>query len=177
MSVRLPSVLRDLWEDKPVLITLVVAVAAIIYIFYRQSHANLVAQATDQAGIQASQPVGGTYVEESHYTSMATTNNYATGTPFTPVASMTGAVAPVATSVPKATPTQSSSGGGLLGPHVRVFPNFKAGQFYYRSPQTGGKIVPVPLPSGTRYAPGANGRYWYWLPGSSQQQLLTSGEA
>lgn len=75
---------------------------------------------------------------------------------------------------PVVSPPTSSQ--GLLGANVRVFPNYKGpGTMYYRSPRTNGQILPIPLPAGTRYTPGGAGRYWYYLPGSNVQMLLTSG--
>jgi len=67
------------------------------------------------------------------------------------------------------------SNGGLLGPGIRFFPNYKNGVAYYRGPKTGGQIIPVPLPATTTYQPGANGRVWYQSPPGSPQKLLTSG--
>jgi hypothetical protein len=68
-----------------------------------------------------------------------------------------------------------ATGGGLLGPGVRFFPDYKDGLAYYRGPSTGGKILLVPLPPNTKYIPGASGRVWYQSPPGSTQKLLTSG--
>lgn len=171
--------LRDLYKDKPLFLTIVVGVVLFVYIVWKQNNANVVAPtAADTTGAATTGGGGsGTFVEDSYYqntpTSISTTNTY-TGTPGLAATPAT----PVATSTPKApvqTTTQPATGQGLLGKGVRIFPDYHGSQYYYRGPTTGGKIIPIPLPAGTRYAPGGNGRYWYWLPGNSKQMLLTIG--
>jgi hypothetical protein len=82
---------------------------------------------------------------------------------------------PAKSQPPKPAPVPVANNGGLLGPGIAFFPNYKNGVAYYRGPKTGGKIVPVPLPSTTTYQPGANGRVWYQSPPGSAGRLLTSG--
>jgi hypothetical protein len=76
---------------------------------------------------------------------------------------------------PQPAPKPVASGGGLLGPGIRFYPNYKNGVAYYRGPKTGGQIIPVPLPATTTYQPGAGGRVWYQSPPGSAGKLLTSG--
>jgi len=82
---------------------------------------------------------------------------------------------------PTAIPPIQSVGGvhndSLLGANVRLFPNYQnSGLMYYRSPRTGGQIIPVPLPRGTAYAPGAGGRYWYTPQGANDHHLLIAND-
>ena len=76
---------------------------------------------------------------------------------------------------PTPVPTPPATGGGLLGPGIRFYPNYKGGRAYYRGPSTGGQIILIPLPANTTYQPGANGRVWYQSPPGSPEKLLTSG--
>lgn len=75
----------------------------------------------------------------------------------------------------KSAPTYWPSADGLLGPGIRIL--IQNGQYLYRSENQGptnthGGFLPVPLPSGTKYKPGAQGRYYYETPGTNTWKLL-----
>lgn len=70
--------------------------------------------------------------------------------------------------------TQSgTSGTGLLGAGTQVYQ--QSGKVY--AIQNGGSptLVSSVLPTGSKVFGGAQNRYWYELPGSNSQYLLTSG--
>lgn len=177
--------IKKLWRsNRPLFIAVVGAVAVLVYILIKNQNATVTAPtsgAGDTSGAGVSAPTGtygggGTYVEESYYSNAPTSN---TSTTYTPGQAATPAT-PVATATPAAkTPAPvaavTSAAGGLLGAGARIFPNYVGTAYYYRSPKTGGKIVPIPLPAGTCYQPGAQGRYWYQSPCGSAGKLLTSG--
>jgi hypothetical protein len=106
-----------------------------------------------------------------------TTNNGATGKPIVkpPRKPPVPTPPPPTHKPPTPPPTPPATGGGLLGPGIRFFPNYKDGRAYYRGPSTGGQIILIPLPANTTYQPGANGRVWYQSPPGSPGKLLTSG--
>ena len=74
---------RDLWEDKPLLIAVVVAVIGVIYILWKNQ--NNVAAPTLPSTPAPAQAIG-TYVEESYYNYAPTTTSTTTTTTGTPIA-------------------------------------------------------------------------------------------
>lgn len=100
------NVLKDLWKDKPLFITLAVGVVAVIYILWKNNQANVVApvSATDPTA-QVSTGGGGTYVQDS-YSYYAPTSNSSTITNPTP----TPVTAPTPTIVPVAKKGTSTAG-------------------------------------------------------------------
>jgi cytoskeletal protein RodZ len=62
---------------------------------------------------------------------------------------------------------------GLIG-RAALLPTQNGSNNYTQYSQNG-VTKPIPLPSGTKFIPGNEGRVWYTLPGSTQQQLLTAG--
>jgi hypothetical protein len=190
--MNIPPAVKDLWKDKPLLITVAVGIAVLLYILYKNNSATLTAPAapsdTASSNVGAGPgPGSGTFVEESvNITSPVGNTSTTIYNPLAPAQvslpiKLPMPITPVATSTPKAPAPQpapvaaSSTGGGLLGPGIRFFPNYVGNTAYYRGPKTGGKIIPVPVPAGTTFQPGANGRVWYQTPGTHQGQLLTSG--
>jgi hypothetical protein len=85
---------RDLWKNKPLLITILIAIVAVAYILIKNSQAQLSAATTTDstmpAGATTPTSGGGTYVEESYsnYSPTTTTTN--------PIATVTTAVATAA---------------------------------------------------------------------------------
>lgn len=71
------NVLKDLWEDKPLFITVVAALAGILYILYKSNHANVVVQpaAPVENPLASGGVAPGTFVEESYYNNTSTTVN------------------------------------------------------------------------------------------------------
>jgi hypothetical protein len=66
-----------------------------------------------------------------------------------------------------------TAGTGLLGAGTTVFD--QNGSVFAMQPGGGAVNVNTILPAGASVFGGGQGRYWYELPGSSQQLLLTSG--
>lgn len=85
---------RDLWKNKPLLITLVIAVVAVAYILIRNSQNQLSAASTADSTMPAGATVptsgGATYVEES-YSNYAPTTTTTTGTTTNPITTVTTA--------------------------------------------------------------------------------------
>ena len=104
------NVLKDLWKDKPLFITVVAGILGILYILYRNSQSNLIAPTTPESTASAAQPQtgGATYVEND-YTFVVpqapALNANLTTTPQAAVLSTSlPPVTPTATSTPKASP-------------------------------------------------------------------------
>lgn len=166
--------IKSLWKDKPLFITVCVALVGIIYILWKNNNANVtaptstVAPTTTAAGSVAP----GTFVESSYYNNSPTTT---TTTITNPIATPPVTAPPNNPTQPTPPPTKPAQPyQGLLGAGVRIFPQAD-GTLKYRGPKTGGKIIPVPLPKGTVFGPGGGGRYYYRLPGSNATALLTIG--
>lgn len=69
------TVLKDLWEDKPLFITVVVGILGLLYILYKSNHANVMAPVPADTGTStgAGSVAPGTFVEESYYNNVSTT--------------------------------------------------------------------------------------------------------
>jgi hypothetical protein len=84
------NILKDLWKDKPLFITVVVALAGILYLVYKSNNNGGVAPTSTatttngSATSTGSGSPGGTYVEESYYNNSPTTTT-TTSTSTTPV--------------------------------------------------------------------------------------------
>jgi hypothetical protein len=85
------NVLKDLWKDKPLFITVVVALAGVLYLVYKSNASNSVAPVSSatttngSATSTGSGSPGGTYVEESYYNNSPTTTTTTTTPSTTPV--------------------------------------------------------------------------------------------
>jgi hypothetical protein len=84
--MHMPKVLKDLWEDKPMLIVTVVGLGVLLYVLYKSNSSNVVAPAASDATGQASGGgPSGTFVEES-YSLYAPTTSTTTTSAATPIA-------------------------------------------------------------------------------------------
>jgi hypothetical protein len=166
----LKNIGRDLWENKPLLITVLVGLAIVAYMIYKQqggsSALTTAAAATTAAAVAGS---GGTFVQDPSY--------YGIG-PAGP-AGATGAQGAAGAAglpglpgqPPKAPVSVGQPTLGLLGPKVAI--GKKNGVYTYKTPGGQSGFLSAVIPHGATVRGGAQGRYWYILNGL--KYLITSG--
>lgn len=164
---------RDVWENKPLLITLLVALAGIAYWAYKRNRGVSATVADPGINTNTGTPqtpsgsTGGTFVEDIAGSPgppgpQGPPGIAGPGGP--PVVAPPGPIMP--TPIGHSIPTN-----GLLGPKVSI--SQKNGVYVYKTPGGQQGFLSTAIPHGAVVRGGSQGRWWYILNG--MKYLITSG--
>jgi hypothetical protein len=163
----LKTIGRDLWENKPLFITVLVGLAIVAYMIYKQN-----AGGSTLAAAAAATPTpgsGGTFVQDPWYQGIGPAGPAgATGAQGSPGAA---GVPGLPGQPPKSPVSVGQPTMGLLGAKAQI--SKKNGVYVYKTPGGQSGFLSAVLPHGATVRAGSQGRYWYILNGL--KYLITSG--